>query len=181
MFGKTKSSGSTLTELAIKTKFPGFTLTELVIVMVLVGILAVVALPKYLTTTAFTGNFFYNDILTSIQYAQKYAVSTGCHIEVKPNFVTGSFILQRAASCSSGAFTLAVFDPSTNQLGYSRQAPAHTSYSSANAFPIYFDSLGRAHATPSSDTGADNGIIGTYTISIQGNTITIIGQTGYTF
>lgn len=164
----------------VKGKRSGFTIVELTIVLVIIAIMAAVALPKFFNMLSFTGRFFYDDVLSSVRYAQKYAVATGCNIEVKPNFGTGALILQRAQSCNSGVFNQPVFDPALNKSSYSRQAPANTSFSSSNAFPIYFDALGRAHATPGNDSGVDSGVIGTYTITVQGRTITIIGQTGYT-
>lgn len=158
----------------------GFTLTELAIVMAMIAILAAVAIPKYGSNTAFNTRFFYDDVMSSIRYAQRYAVATGCHIEFLPNFGGGTLELRQAHNCSSGAFDItAVPDPTFNTGTYTRTAPTGATFSSASSFPIYFDSLGRAHNTPVSNNGVDNGVLTTAVITVGTRTITISGETGF--
>lgn len=53
----------------------GFTLVELVVVMVLLGILAVVVLPRLASTNAFGDAAFHAEVVAGLRYAQKSAVS----------------------------------------------------------------------------------------------------------
>lgn len=52
----------------------GFTLIELVVTLILVGILAVVAIPR-LRTQTFDTVSFYQEVLSAVRYAQKEAVA----------------------------------------------------------------------------------------------------------
>lgn len=53
----------------------GFTLVELVMTIALVGILAVVALPRMFNTSAFEGQGFFDQTVSVLHYAQKAAIA----------------------------------------------------------------------------------------------------------
>lgn len=53
----------------------GFTIVELVTVMVVLGVLAAVAMPRLTGNTGFAGPAFRGDIVSALRYAQKTAVS----------------------------------------------------------------------------------------------------------
>lgn len=94
----------------------GFTLLELVVVLVLLGALAVVAVPR-LTESSFRSAAFAEQVAAAFRYAQRLAVATGCEVQVDVSETTHSYALHRRAdgsdtSCgTAGPFTLAVLNP----------------------------------------------------------------------
>ena len=56
-------------------KQQGFTLVELVMVIVLLGVISVVALPKLTGTRVFASSAFRSEVVSALRYAQKSAVS----------------------------------------------------------------------------------------------------------
>jgi MSHA pilin protein MshC len=94
----------------------GFTLLELVIVIVILGVLAVVVLPR-LGEGSFRSAAFAEQVATAFRYGQRLAVATGCEIQVEVSSATNSYAVRRRSdgtdtSCgSSGGFTLDVPSP----------------------------------------------------------------------
>lgn len=94
----------------------GFTLLELVIVVVILGVLAVVVLPR-ISEGSFRSVAFAEQVATALRYAQRLAVASGCEIQVEVSSATQGFAVRRRADgtdtrCGrSGAFTLDVASP----------------------------------------------------------------------
>lgn len=153
---------------------------ELVIVMVLTAILAIGVGARFVNITLFSSQFNdYNEMLNSLRYAQKFAVGTGCHIQVAVTSTT--MTLMERASCSTGPFNVRVYDPSptpTQGTNYVKTMSSGNTMSTPvpGDWPIYFDGLGVAHRS-SDDTITST----TYTLIVSGTTINIAGQTGFAY
>ncbi|WP_417796751.1 pilus assembly FimT family protein [Stutzerimonas nitrititolerans] len=61
----------------------GFTIVELILVTVIIGILAAVVGPRFFTKRNFDERFYFEEVLSTVRYAQKLAVASGCYIQVQ--------------------------------------------------------------------------------------------------
>jgi len=134
----------------------GFTLIELVVVMVVLGILAAVAVPVFFDVQTYKDRAAYDEVASALRYAQKLAVASGCEVQVE--VTAGGYVLrQRAGDCHTGTFTTISGHPVT--IG---------SFSGVSISPepsIIFNAMGR------SDTAT--------MINVGVHAISIIAETGY--
>ena len=105
--------------------FPkGFTLVEMIAVLVIVALIAAVAGPRFFDINAFRESGFYDETVSAVRYAQKYAVASGCNVSVNMN--PNGYALLRTASvgaCNSVPGT-DVVDPSSNEATFVRTCPS---------------------------------------------------------
>lgn len=143
----------------------GFSLVELVTVLAIVGALAAVALPRFVDQQAIKVRGFYDEALSAARYAQKFAVATGC--EVQLSVAAGVYTLnQRATTCSTGAFTRAVVHPGSRAATFTGTVPPDITFT-MTASPVVFDALGKT----------TDGT--TRTVTVGTRTFQIVGATGY--
>ncbi len=149
----------------------GFTMVELVIVIVIMGILASIAAPRFFERNAFDERGYYEDTLAALRYAQKLAVATGC--QVQDTITVSSYTLNQGTTCVRGAFTATpftsnVFNPGNPGTAYTKTAPSSLTLSPAT---LKFNGLGQASSGP--------------TITLMGTpdtrTITVVTETGFVY
>ena len=116
----------------------GFSLVELVTVIVLLGILSIVALGRFTGGDAFAARGFFDDTVSAVRFAQKLAISNGCHVRVV--ITANSYQLLQRDNCLTGAFTVNVANPANRSASYANaNAPAGYALTAGD---ITFDARG---------------------------------------
>ncbi len=159
----------------MRTPQRGFTMAELVIVMVLVGVLAAVALPRLFDLNQFSARGVHDFVVASLRYAQKSAVAMRRNVcvaisasQVTITFASTSGVDQTCAAANAliNPGNGRAFGDSSNAL--STRAPVSTPVS------LIFDAQGRPLSAPSTPMAS------ALTISVTGyaTPITIEPATG---
>jgi len=141
-------------------------LAELVFVVVIVGIIAVVAAPRLANQQAYKERGFYDEALSVARYAQKFAVASGCEVQLS---ISGSTytLNQRATDCTTGTFTRAVVNPGNRDAsGFAGTAPSGITFT-ISSNPVVFNALG---ATADGTTR---------TVTVGTKSFQIIGASGF--
>jgi len=136
---------------------PGFTLVELVVVILLVGILSFVAMPRLFQTSGFTERNAAEEILTAFRYAQQLAMSRGGDIQV---VVAGNNYRVQAVGPP-----IAIVTNPNGRGDYNVNLPGGIT---ATNTTITFNTLGRP--TPNVRTNITIGTSGAYTVRIEEET-----------
>jgi MSHA pilin protein MshC len=140
----------------------GFSLTELIVVIVIVGALAAVGIPRFVDTQTFQERGFYDEALSAARYAQKFAVATGCPVQLTIN--SGVYTLNQGTTCTSGIYTANVVNPATRATTFTATAPSGVTFTMGPT-TVVFDALGQAS--------------GDRTVTVGSRSFQIIGATGF--
>ena len=152
------------------------TLIELVTVILIIGILAIIAVPRFFSSTAFNASGYFQTTLSAVHYAQKLALASNCDIRVTIN--PSGFQLEQwnnGTACNAGlgaSALLPVTRPGSSDA-FAETPPDGVSITGALSF--YFDGIGRPH-----DAGSGTLIAAPVGVTIGTRTLTIENETGYT-
>ena len=125
----------------------GFTLVELVVTLVIIGVLAAVTAPVFFTRETFEARGFFEDALSSVRYAQKLAIATGCSVRVRISGNTLDLLSAGAGppNCNSGVYSTPVRDITGQQTSFTRTPRAGSGIALSNA-DFTFNPLGATNA-----------------------------------
>jgi MSHA pilin protein MshC len=133
-------------------------MVELIAVMVIVGIIAAVAAPRFMSADAFKSRGFRDQVISSLRYAQKAAIAQ--HRYVCATFTSSGVALTYGSTSSCGTTLTGPSGP------YSLTTPSSSITLNASVSPLIFDDIGRPNAGDS--------------ISVTNATaITVEAETGY--
>lgn len=153
-----------------RARSSGFTLVEMVGVMIIVGILAVAALPRFFDKQIFESRGFHDQLLSALRYAQKSAVAQRRSVCV--TFGANSATLTIASAANSTACDKNLRSP-TGTAPFVVTAPSGVSFAAAPT-NFLFNSLGQ----PVNAAGV---AVATQTIQVSdtGRNIIVETDTGY--
>ncbi len=144
----------------------GHTLVELITVMVILGILAAFAVPRFFDDQVFEERGFYEEVAAALRYGQKIAVGSGCPVKV--TITAGTYDLKQQAVSGNrcdpaGSWSVSVLMPDG-------QAAAGSTPAGITLGPVVtyeFDGLGQT------DLGSD------LTVSVGSLSLIVQAQSGY--
>ena len=138
----------------------GFSLTELVVVMVIAGIFAAIAIPRF-TDSESRANWYGEQVKAGVRYAQRQAVAQRRNVFVE-QITPGQVALCYAAGCAGGTRLTQL----TTGQDYILTAPTGVAIvEQTGALPLSFNGLGRPNQA--------------LVLNIAGSTITVNAETGY--
>ena len=151
----------------------GFTIVELVLVIAILGVVTLIALPRFFSSAGFVDSFADSEVRAVLRYAQKMAVKTNCPVRVTvttgPPAVLALAQSTNVIDCTDLSATAAVPGPTPGR-SLTPILDGQSVTISATASPFLFDALGQATVL---------GIPTDVTVTVGSTAISIEGETGF--
>ena len=123
----------------------GFTTVELVLVIVIIGILGAMAGPRFFNNSTFDERAYYDELSSSVRYAQKVAVASGCRVRV--SLTANTYELRQQAAlgghCDAADVTFPV--PVLLSSGQTVNGVAPSGITAAPPVVFVYDAVGRTN------------------------------------
>lgn len=148
----------------------GFTLVELITIMIILGILSVVAIPKMNTAMSYRATEFHNKVIAALRFAQKTAISHRrmvCVAFPTSNSLNLTIDHDKNGSCDGQALLI------PGSVSNVVQSTESSSVFASTPATLYFQPDGRGTTDA---TGASPALINT---AIDGASVYVAGATGY--
>ncbi len=143
---------------------------ELVIVIVLAGILAIAAFPRFVDRGAFEARGYREAVRAALRYAHKHAIASGCNVRATVD-ATG-YALKRSDSCTGTTdFGTDVRRPDGGGA-FSGGTPSGVAVS--GSLDIWFDSGGRPF-----EAAGGTALSSPASVTVGGEAVTVEHVTGY--
>jgi MSHA pilin protein MshC len=145
-------------------RYHGFTMVELVLVILILGTIAAIGLPRFFELGAYENLGEYDEAINAVRYAQQYAIASGCDTRVTIN----ANRLHIEADCNGMGYGEIphpgrCYIPANDERDYDCTIPGITP-----ATNFIFDALG------------STGTAGTdITVNAGGGSFTVHGGTGF--
>lgn len=132
--------------MVMKTASKGFTIIELIVTMIVVGILAVVILPRFASVNAFDTVGFADQATALLRFAQKTAIARHQMVYVSlastpPTFCAYSY--SGTPTCAAASCTSTLPLPG----GSYHAAKTTVTFASGSTTALCFDALGKPYAS----------------------------------
>jgi MSHA pilin protein MshC len=145
-------------------RYAGFSLVELVVILILIGILAVVAIPR-LNIRTFEARGFFDEVRATVRFAQKDAIAKRRNVCL--TFASNSLTVTYSPSELAPAACSANIVSPRGVTPFSVTAPTGVTLAATSNFR--FDGLGRPSAGPITVTVTGDGV----------RSFTVQSETGY--
>jgi len=123
----------------------GYTIVELVLVMVIIAILGAAAGPRFFDNSAFDERAYLDELASSLRYAQKVAVASGCRVrtDIAASGYSLSQQVPQAGHCDPADTSFPV--PVMLSTGEVMSGSATAGVTASPAVTVVYDALGRTN------------------------------------